>query len=161
MTTFRPITGKPCDSNHPYPTPDEHDHLDSVEYGELERTAEGTMYDRNPIDAWRLVAANMWEAECRNDHVAEVAQDPILTTYIIAACKVAYPPENADPVTQLGLGIAGDVFRALQAGGLEAGREKVDAMPADVRRKALVECAAHINHGFTALRLDLEPAVTR
>ncbi|GAA2661756.1 hypothetical protein [Paractinoplanes durhamensis] len=70
---------------------------------------------------------------------------------------LASPPEHADPITRLGFdqACAGAVFAALRSGGLEEARRVVNALHLNTRKTTLGECVAHINHGFTALRLDV------
>jgi hypothetical protein len=50
---------------------------------------------------------------------------------------------------------AGHVFATLKKEGQAEARKVVNAMFPDVRKSALMECVAHINHGFTALHLDV------
>lgn len=157
MTEYRPITGKPCDSSHPYPTPTDSDWVDSMEYGDDDRLPGGSMWDRDSTPIWRAVAANMWNQRCYEQHLAEVAADPILTTHAMAITILANEPGNRDAITQLGFAQAGatQVFMALQNGGQTTARQLVDLMPDEERVTALGECVAHINHGFTAMRLDV------
>ncbi|PRY24025.1 hypothetical protein [Pseudosporangium ferrugineum] len=160
MTDYQPITGMPCDATHPFPAPHGADWIDSMEYGEDQRLQSGSrlaMHDRDSTPIWRAIAANMWGTDCYGEHLAAVAADPILAAHTIAIAAVAYPPENTDMITRLGFDQsgAGQVFAALRQEGQEAGRTIVDAMPLDLRKSALAECVAHINHGFTAMRLDI------
>ena len=153
------LTGMPCDPSHPFPAPDESDWIDSMEYGNPDRQmVDGRlrMEDRDTSPTWRMVAANLWGTSCFEQHVVEVAADPILTTHVMAVTVIAHAPEHRDMITRLGFDQAGAsaVFTALKKGGLEHARKVVNALHLETRRTALIECVAHINHGFTALRLD-------
>jgi hypothetical protein len=150
------LSGMSCDSDHPYPAPDDASWIDSMEYGEEHRLKQ-SMWDRDPSHIWRAIAANMWGADCYEQHLTDVAADPILTTHAIAVAALAYPPEGSDAITALAFNQsgAGHVFATLTKGGQKEARKVVNGMFLDVRKTALMECIAHINHGFTALHLDV------
>lgn len=157
MPGSQPLTGRPCDSSHPYPAPDQTAWFDSVEYGAVERRISDTLFDVDPTPVFRMVAAQIWSADCYELHRAEVAADPILTTHTIAVCTMVYPPQHADPIDLLGLNQsgAGGVMSTLQTDGMEKAREVVDGLSLSDRKNALMECVAYINRGFTALHLDV------
>jgi hypothetical protein len=156
-----PLSGAPCDTEHPFPAPTWTDWIDSMEYGALQRreTRHG-MQDVDTTPTWRLFAANMWEAPCYNQHVTEVAADPFLVTHLCAvAVHVGLPRNPMIYVLALEQVGAGPTFNALHDGGLEAGREAVEQMSDDSRRKTVMECVALVLHGWTGLRLDLHDGV--
>jgi hypothetical protein len=157
VTEFRPITGASSDASHPFPTPTGSDWIDSMEYGNEDRLPGNGMWDRDSTPIWRAVAANMWGQQCYEQHLAEIAADPILTAHTMALTVLAQDPGGRHPMIQLAFGQtgAGMVFAALKEAGQPAARRAAHDLPVDVRASALAECIAHINHGFTALRLDV------
>ncbi|WP_045740846.1 hypothetical protein [Actinoplanes rectilineatus] len=163
MTDFEPITGLPCDPTHPFPAPTGADWADSMEYGDDRRLPGNGMWDRDTTPIWRAVAANLWNQDCYGQHLAEVAADPILTAHTIAVAAVAHSPNSRDVITQLAFAHsgAGTVFAALNDGGQEHARRVVDGLTEPVRVEALAEVVAHINRGFTALRLDVGARFSR
>lgn len=154
-----PLTGMPCDSSHPYPAPDRNAQIDATEYGIYDR--EDDAIDPAPI--FRLIAADLWGARCYDQHRGAVAADSILTAHTIAVATVAYAPEHANSGAVHGFEHSGAaaVINALRDGGQKAGLEVVDTLPLDVRREAVGECVAHLNHGLTALHLDIEALFLR
>lgn len=151
----QPITGMSCDADHPFPAPAAGRWIDSMDYGDTRRLI-ASMYDRDTLPVWRLFAAWMWGTDCTEQHAAEVAADPILTTYLIASTALAIPPESMDATTRLGFDHvgAGAVFQALRSGGLADARRMVDGLPTAMRVTATRECLAHLGQGVVALQLD-------
>jgi hypothetical protein len=159
-----PLTGAACDATHPLPGPKAGvDWIDSMEYGALQRRPSPYgMQDTDTAATWRLVAATMWEAPCLPQHLSEVADDPYLTTHLMAAAVLVGLPRKqaiyAMALEQVG---AAEALNALHDGGLPAGLEAVQRMSDDSRRKTVQECVAVLLHGWIALRLDIGDHVVK
>lgn len=148
------IEGLPCDTTHPYPTPRHGRWIDSMDHGDTSRLIE-TMYDRDTLPTWRAIAAYAWDQPCFEDHVTDVAADPILTTHLLASTSIAWPPHRGTSAARLGFSDeAGLMLAELRTGGLEKGRLLVNAMHLESRKSAVSNCVTYFYMGYHALQYD-------
>ncbi|MGX6605683.1 hypothetical protein ACWKSP_26645 [Micromonosporaceae bacterium Da 78-11] len=130
-----------------------------MEYGDRRRLI-NNMFDRETLPTWRAVAAWQWGTPCVDEHLAEIAADPILTTHLIASVALAITPDHAyNRATQLGFSHAGAgaVFAELRrSGSLVESRLIVERMSGEARLDAVHQCVRHLNSGLLALQLDTE-----
>jgi hypothetical protein len=157
------ITGMPCDTDHSFPAPEDHDWIDSMEYGAFERRpGRHGMLDVDTTPTWRMIAANMWGADCHERHREQVADDPYLTTHLIAAAVIVGLPRRP-MLYQLALEQAGGAtaINAMQADGLGAACEAVRSMSTIDRRRTVQECEALVLHGWVQLQMDIHDGVVQ
>lgn len=158
-----PITGQPCDPTHPFPAPETHDWIDSMEYGAFERRpGRHGMLDVDTTPLWRMIGANMWGAACHELHREQVADDPFLTTHLMAtAVLVGLPRRPMIYGMALAQAGAGPALEAMHASGLAAACEVVQQMHVIDRRRTVQECEALVLHGWVKLRSDIHDGVVQ
>ncbi len=155
-----PLTGKACDSTHPFPAPLPREWADSMEYGADRRQPTDNEFATQDVDTspvWRALGAWIWDTDCRTEHIREVAESSILTTHLLAAAMLSRATVN--PIEALAFGQSGgnDAIEALvKGGGLEPAHEQIALMNPEGRRELVGECLALVMKGHLGLQLDLE-----
>lgn len=154
--TAQPITGMPCDTQHPFPQPRFGQGIDSMEYGLPDRRPGSTdMDDIDTAPTWRAIAAWMWSADCLRIHIHEVATDACLTTHLLACATML----NVSPNPIIGLALAqvgaAEPMEALRTGGLKEARKVVSGLPVHQREAMIPELLSIVLRGTTQLTLDI------
>lgn len=148
MHERQPTTGAPCDHTHPFPAATDLEWVDSEEFGvpglEVSRPTSTPTQDRDPAPIHRALGAQLWQTDCLDQHVREVADDVVLTAYLLAAAEIAQRDRGHFAFEH-----------GLRSGGFEGGRQVVDAMSREERINEVRSAVIRSLRGFVAMRSDL------